>query len=219
MTVFGALAAGDCAAVWADTLLSRPQSGPSGFTSKLAINAVAGVIGTGAGWKSLGDEGDRAILRGTSLDAIVPDMADTLRRASMRIVPRRRAPERFSFSGNVLAVAGWSAAFGRMAVWELHASEFFEPRLVSAALYPVVPLPVRLGIRPSPETIVGIAARQAAELRRCGGEVGRLSIATITAAGIMLLPPRDIPEIPPGSVSGHSPAAAQLTEQMEGACE
>jgi hypothetical protein len=216
MTIQGAIAERDAAVIWSDTLLSRPGSGePAGHCSKLAINTLAGCVGTGRGWGKLASEADAALLASATLDEAVPAVCKVLRQGAARHAPRCEQIERYSFAGCGYLIAGFSAEIGRVVVWDLDALSNFEPALASAVTMPPVEC---AGVQiPSLPKVRSMAAEQAVVLRdRCERQVGRLTIAIITTRGITVLPPEEIALL---SSPGSADAAPAPMEPTPGAGE
>lgn len=216
MTILGAVCDRDTVTMWADDLVTLAGK-PAHCRPKLAINATAGVAGVGCGWLSLTEVGGAAVVAGSDLDAIVLAAMHALRKASAVVIARMPDEQRLRFGAGTYVVAGWSAMAGRMVVYELAAFAFWEPRLATAALSPRLETgsPWR---PPSHHDVASIAARQAEALALGGGHAGRLTIATITRAGITVLPPQEIVPLPskaegdgaapaPGKGSGGAGAA------------
>ena len=189
----------DHATFWADTMQTGP-SGPAGHALKLAINPLARVIGVGAGMVAVLREGDRAVLEHDTLEAIIPAVAAALRAAAMRVAGRRGERQTAWFARNVYAVAGWSIAEERVLAYQFPADELFEPHPIALLACPDASIPFH-GLPLTPNQVNDAASRQAALLREAGQAVGLLTVATLTARGIVAMAPEEIAP-PPVPVAG-----------------
>ncbi len=213
MTILGALVGHDYAMAWADSLVTVDH-GPARHRCKLAVNPLAGVVGTACGWELLADAGDAAVLAAESLDEAVPAVVRALRRASAGAVPQMAPETRFGFYACAYTLTGWSTRIGRFVAYELAGSAFFEPLLTTCTARPRLHAPPPL--RPlEPAEVAELAAHQAAAL---GAPVGRLTIATLTLGGMQLLPPTEIPPLPvPDNPASLGSVAAGVSGDAEAA--
>ncbi len=194
MTIFGIAAGSDDVVIWADTLITS-SSAPASQASKLAINPLARVIGVGAGYKTLGDAADAVVLRHQDLDTIVSKVAPALRSAAIKFVERITDEDENWFFGQCYAVVGWSQAEDRFVAYEFNPGDMFYPRRVTTFLCPRVPIDFAGGLL-QPAVLHRVASEQAAILRRCGSEVGRLTVATMNRHCMLVLPPAEIAAMP-----------------------
>jgi hypothetical protein len=163
MTILGiCVCSPDRALAWADTQ-TFVNGMAAGRVPKLTINATARIIGAGAGWDSLMERADAAVIRAMSLEEVVEGLPAMLRHASASLASSRRDPE--SFTSNVFALVGFSMRWCRMVGYVFDAQQYFEPRRVSNFCTPVSHELAAM-CPGSIDDISGIAVQQLADLSR-----------------------------------------------------
>lgn len=166
MTIAGAACSLDRALLWADSSVGCADV-IVGHTCKLAINALAGLVGTGTGPASLIRDADGLLCGAATLRQVIEELPPRLRSSAAR---QKTIPAAY-------AVAAFDPAFGRVVIYEFQ-SPFFAPELTTFFLAPRLDVPRPEGVLEALD--IAIAQHQAA----AGYAGGILSIAELTARGV-----------------------------------
>ncbi len=137
MTVVGvAVVDASRALIWCDTLTFRDGQ-PARHTPKLALNAVAQLALTGAGWTDLLALARQEAVAAISFDELVDRLPSLLRHSAARLADRRG--DAGTMTENTVLTCGWSASFRRIRAVVMPGEDFFEPRPVDCYTAPHVP--------------------------------------------------------------------------------
>lgn len=171
---------------WADTAIFAAEAGaPIGHVPKLAVNALACMVGAGAGWGVVADEGANALVAAIGLDELAVELPAKLRRAAFRAAPGMERSSPGSFAHCTFVAVGWSRQYGRMLVFEFAATSAFEPRLTTVVCSPELP-PLIVPASADWSAIVDAAEHQMREFRRVRPETdGQLVAAVLRPGSIM----------------------------------
>lgn len=175
---------GDHALLWTDTEIYLDSVAPAGFVPKLAVNPLAAAAGAGCGPLAISQAASAALLAAASFDDAIEPVRDALRRATVK---HADAFDGLSHQRARYLMAGFSAAAGRMVIWDFDLARFYAPAVVHAETDPpLADLPEIWRPRHCGE-VVDAAARQMIELRKAGlraGERGALTVAEIAPSAV-----------------------------------
>lgn len=182
MTILGLSCTSEIGRVWVDTLTFSERQ-PLRYTPKLAVNAVAGVVGAACGWAQLTERFRMEVTKALSLDHLLVALPSALRRASADLADRRPDPE--TFIKNSAVICGFSNRYQRLMGYVLDAEAFFAPEPVTTFASPAVPELDGLEAL-SFDDVRFIARHQADDLAQHMGQqiTGEIFAATVTPHGI-----------------------------------
>ena len=206
MTILGfRVASPSCAVAWCDSE-TYVDDAPGGEICKLAIGALAGIMGAGTGTVDMILDAGEVVQRSPTLEDVVASLPFVLRDAQRQALQTHGA--RPWASGSAYAVVGRCAHFGRVVGYVFRAADDFAPLLTSRFAYPEIGMADRMVA--DEQGVVSAALQQIATLRRTlPAATGRtLMMAELHGRRVMARPVfdlatawRSLPE-PPVGVGG-----------------
>ena len=195
MTAIGVVVVGpDRGLIWADTATFRDGQ-PARHTPKLALNAVARLALTGAGWTDLLALARQEAVAAMAFDELVDRLPSLLRHSAARLADRRG--DAATMTENAVVTCGWSASFRRIRAVVMPGEDFFEPRPVDCYTAPHVPDLRASGAACWPDIGAAIT-QQVAELEHRFGVTltGQITGATIAPLEVTAARLRELGDFP-----------------------
>lgn len=174
----------DAAVIWTDSECHSLHNGrPTHRRNKLVVGG-SGVATIAGGWDALAREADHTTCEARDIDHAARLLPERLRQRCMKVI-RGQGRDPREAARQVVLMAGYSPAFGRVLAYRFGGVAFFEPVLVTAEAVPDVPEFARLSA-PVPEHVERIARAQMDALRTDYPEAmgGALTMAVVRPWGV-----------------------------------